>query len=144
MVYLTGNIATSHSFRQRQITHVLILTDGITRPYLSVIYCCTMYQWSVGDNDYLSILSMRAKLAIIAASAVWAGVIRFGDITVNSLRPGNANMPHWIGSSLVHVMSCCIFGAKPLPDQWWLIVNWARREKFSDFCYRNWKKNNPC
>ena len=35
---------------------------------------------------------------------------------VNSLRPGDAYMRHLAGSSLVHVMACRLFGAKPLPE----------------------------
>ena len=35
---------------------------------------------------------------------------------LSSLRPGDAYMHHWNGSSSVHVMACCLFGTKTLPD----------------------------
>ena len=35
---------------------------------------------------------------------------------VNSLRPGDADMPHWSVSSPAHVMACCLFNTKPLPE----------------------------
>ena len=34
----------------------------------------------------------------------------------NSLRLGDAYMRHWTGSSLVQIMACCLFGAKPLSE----------------------------
>ena len=37
---------------------------------------------------------------------------------IQNIRPTQVNsyMRHWTGSSLVHVMACCLFGAKPLPE----------------------------
>ena len=32
------------------------------------------------------------------------------------MSPGDAYMRYWTGSSLVHVMACRLFGAKPLPE----------------------------
>ena len=40
----------------------------------------------------------------------------FPCVLFNSQRLGDANMPHWTGSSLVHVIACRIFGAKPLSE----------------------------
>ena len=41
---------------------------------------------------------------------------------VNSFRPGDAIWRHRSGSTLVQVMACRLFGAKPLPEpmlQYW-------------------------
>ena len=35
---------------------------------------------------------------------------------VNSFLPGAAYMRHWVGSALVQIMACRLFGAKPLPE----------------------------
>ena len=37
-------------------------------------------------------------------------------ISFNALRPDDAYMRHWTGSSLVHVMAYRLIGAKPLPE----------------------------
>ena len=36
---------------------------------------------------------------------------------MNSVRQGDAYMLHWTGSSLVHVIACCLFGTESLPEQ---------------------------
>ena len=57
---------------------------------------------------------------------------------LNSSPPSAAYMRQWMGSALVQIMACRLFGAKPLPiylNQWWLILNWALRNKFQ------WKSN---
>ena len=38
------------------------------------------------------------------------------EAAVKPLRPSDAYYHHWTGLSLVHVMACCHFGAKPLPE----------------------------
>ena len=35
---------------------------------------------------------------------------------LNSLRPSDAYMRRWTGSSLVQIMACRLFGAKPLSE----------------------------
>ena len=49
----------------------------------------------------------------------------FSLYQVNPSPSSAAYMRHWTGSSLVQVMACLLFGAKPLPNQCWLIVNWT-------------------
>ena len=39
-----------------------------------------------------------------------------GSMCLNSLRPSDAYMRRWTGSSLVHIMACRLFGAKPLSE----------------------------
>ena len=39
-------------------------------------------------------------------------------------------MRQWIESLLVQIMACRLFGAKPLLNQWWIIVNWTLRNNF--------------
>ena len=38
------------------------------------------------------------------------------DYSINSFRPVDACMCHWTGPSLLQVMDCFLFGAKPLPE----------------------------
>ena len=38
------------------------------------------------------------------------------NLPFNSLRPSNACMRRWIGSSFVQIMACRLFGAKPLSE----------------------------
>ena len=47
---------------------------------------------------------------------------------VNSLRPGDAYMHLWTASSLVQVMACRLFSAKPLPEPM-QTVSWILRNK---------------
>ena len=35
---------------------------------------------------------------------------------INTLRHGDAYLRRWTGLSLVQIMACCLFGAKPLPE----------------------------
>ena len=44
-------------------------------------------------------------------------------------------MRQWIGSALVQIMACRLFGAKPLSNPIWFIVNWALRSRLQ------WKFN---
>ena len=51
----------------------------------------------------------------------------FSLYQVNSSPPSAAYMRHWAGSSLVQVMACRLFGAKPLPEPmlaFCLMVSW--------------------
>ena len=53
---------------------------------------------------------------------------------VNSFPPGAPYMCQWIGSALVHIMACHLFGTKPLSEpnkfnQYSVIVNWTPRNK---------------
>ena len=47
----------------------------------------------------------------------------------NSSPPSAAYMRQWIRSALVQIMVCRLFGAKPLSNQCWVIVNWNLRNK---------------
>ena len=42
----------------------------------------------------------------------------FLQVSINN-KPSAAYMRHRTGSTLFQVMVCCLFGAKPLPRQWW-------------------------
>ena len=55
----------------------------------------------------------------------------------NSSPPSAAYMRHWIRSALIQVIACRLFGAKPLPDQCWPIVNWTLGNKFQWNSNRN-------
>ena len=46
----------------------------------------------------------------------WWFVSGNGLVASDKSFPQLAFMRHWIGSSLVHVMACRLFGAKPLPE----------------------------
>ena len=48
---------------------------------------------------------------------------------VNSLRPGDAYVRHWTGSSLVHVMACRLFAPIHYVNQWWLFFDWTIANK---------------
>ena len=37
-------------------------------------------------------------------------------VFINSLRPSDAYIRHWTGSSMVQIMACRLFGAKPLSE----------------------------
>ena len=52
------------------------------------------------------------------------------DWPFNSLRPSDAYMRRWTGSWLVQIIACRLFGAKPLSEPSWNIVNWTFRKKF--------------
>ena len=43
----------------------------------------------------------------------------------NSSPPSAAYLRQWIGSALVQIMACRLFGAKPLSKPYWVIVNWT-------------------
>ena len=43
--------------------------------------------------------------------------------------PSAVYMRQWIGSALVQIMACRLFGTKPLSKQCWVIVNWTLRNK---------------
>ena len=45
-------------------------------------------------------------------------------MTLNPLRPGEANMRHGTVSSLVQAMSCRLFGTKPLPEPMMTYCQW--------------------
>ena len=45
---------------------------------------------------------------------------------ITSFPPSAAYMRHWLGS-LVKLMACRLFRAKPLPKQCWIIVTWPLR-----------------
>ena len=47
----------------------------------------------------------------------------------NSSPPSAAYMRQWIGSALVPITACRLFGAKPLSNQCWIIVNWGIMNK---------------
>ena len=44
---------------------------------------------------------------------------------VNSSPPSAAYMRQWIGSALVHIMACRLFGTKPLSKPLPVFVNWS-------------------
>ena len=48
---------------------------------------------------------------------------------ISSSSPSAAYMRQRIGWALLHIMACRLLGAKPLPNQSWLIVNWTLRNK---------------
>ena len=48
---------------------------------------------------------------------------------INSSAPSAAYMRQWIGSALVHIMACRLFGAKPLSKPMPFFVNWTFRIK---------------
>ena len=58
--------------------------------------------------------------------------------TINSSPPSAAYMRQWTGPSSVQAMACRLFGAKPLPEQCWLIVNWTQGNKFQWNLKRNY------
>ena len=49
-------------------------------------------------------------------------------------------MRQWIGSALVQIMACRLFGANPLSKQCWFIVNWTPRNEIKWIFNQN-KKN---
>ena len=52
------------------------------------------------------------------------------DSGVSSSPLSAAYMRQWIGSALVQIMACCLFGAKPLSKPiCWVIVNWTPGDK---------------
>ena len=51
------------------------------------------------------------------------------SVFINPLRPSDAYMRSWTGSSLVQIMACRLNGAKPLSAQCWNIVNWTLGNK---------------
>ena len=56
------------------------------------------------------------------------------NVYFNSSPPSATYMRQWLGSELVQIMACRLFGAKPLSKQCW-IVNWTLRNKLQ------WKFN---
>ena len=55
-----------------------------------------------------------------------------GSQWVNSLRPSDAYMRRWTGSSLVQIMACRLFGAKPLSEPMLEYCNWDLGPNFSE------------
>ena len=69
------------------------------------------------------------------------------ETQVNSSPPSAAYMRHWTGSSLVHVIACRLFGAKPLPEPmltYCQLDSWEQiLVKFeSEFCHFHSRKCN--
>ena len=51
--------------------------------------------------------------------------------------PSSAYVHQWIGSAVVQIMACRLFGDKPLSKQCWVIVNWTLWHKLQWICYQN-------
>ena len=58
-------------------------------------------------------------------------------VSFNPSPPNPAYMRHWIGSVLVHIMACRLFGANPLSEP--VLVNWTLRSKLQWHFYQNRK-----
>ena len=50
-------------------------------------------------------------------------------IAVDSSPPSAAYLRHWIGSALLQITACRLFGAEPYLDQCWVVVNWTLTNK---------------
>ena len=66
----------------------------------------------------------------IRIQVVWASAKIAQNIYHNSSPPNATYMHQWNGWAIVQIMACRLFGAKPLPEPCWLIVNWNLRNKF--------------
>ena len=71
------------------------------------------------------------KVIIYASPGVSGYELSF----INSSPPSAAYMRQWIGSSLVRVMACRLFGAKPLPEL--MLTCWTPGNKFQWNLNRN-------
>ena len=61
------------------------------------------------------------------------------SMAMNSSPPSATYMRRWIGSAFIQIMTCRLFGAKPLSSQCWVIVNLTLRNNFSDIFFLNTK-----
>ena len=57
-------------------------------------------------------------------------IIFWWDDMINSSLHNAPYVRQWIGSALIQIMACCLFGAKPLSKPMLYIANWALRNKF--------------
>ena len=57
------------------------------------------------------------------------------SMAMNSSLPSATYMRRWIGSAFIQIMTCRLFGAKPLSSQCWVIVNLTLRNNFSDILF---------
>ena len=53
----------------------------------------------------------------------------------NSAPPSATDTRQWTRSASIHAMACRLFGAKPLPEPFWLIVNWTHGNNSVKFEY---------
>ena len=65
--------------------------------------------------------------------------IEYGWHLMNSSPPGAAYMRQWLGSALVQVMACRLFGTKPLPDPMLTFCHWDLKKQTSVKSNKNTK-----
>ena len=57
---------------------------------------------------------------------LWSRLVK---CALNSLRPRDAYMRHWTGSSLVQIMACRLWAPSHYLNQCWNIANWTFKNK---------------
>ena len=93
---------------------MVVLQKG---PLSSMSGDMAIYHDSSGLNSPVSTLMRRGLMLYINAGSLtqgsqWPTLLR----TFNTLRPSDAYMRRWTGSSLVQIMACRLFGTKPLSE----------------------------
>ena len=102
------------------------------------------------DINFNKICSWRSNLqASIRVMGCHCSLEKYGEILqwsfsnvfleIKSLRLSDADIRHWTRSSLVHVMVCCLFGAKPLPEPMMTYGQLATYEKSSVNFLSKWR-----
>ena len=84
-----------------------------------------MTRHSVKRYEYVS--SSVSSLAVGHREILLSTHTVFGTGTFNSSPPSGGYMRQWIGSTLVHIMACRRFGAKPLSQPILFFVSWTLR-----------------
>ena len=80
-------------------------------PLLQLCYILYMWYFSLNINLSESVSTeKKGCLKVCTKPSIWC-------IYLNSLLPGDTIYHQGTGSSLVQIIACCLFGAKPLPEQ---------------------------
>ena len=84
-----------------------------------MIVYCVRFHWSLLHGVQSPLTQLWLKWWFGRRQAItWTNVFKISDTIWNHLThpPSAAYMRQWIGSALVQVMACRLFGAKPLPE----------------------------
>ena len=75
-----------------------------------------------------------------SGTAMWVLIASRIMRSIKSSPPTAAYMRQWIGSALVQIMACRLFGAKPLSKPMLFFVNWTLRNKLQWNSNQNTKR----
>ena len=76
---------------------------------------CTTVKSFIPTRSCGCITSIHVSVTVDLSMLFEIALLWIPCISLNSAPPSAVYMRQWIGSVLVHITACCLFGAKPLP-----------------------------